>query len=185
MPYPPAAIAAIQTVYPNFIPFMNPIPFRVARGPRPMAGQQPINLPQDIVVDYPVAPGVAPFNLQATQIPPCTGATSPPTLPCFPYQSPTWNPNNQNPAPAFRSIFVPDSQTGQLDIMFSPSGKVIRDAGNVGKIVLWVYDTSDPNGGSMSLVTVYTRTGVITAHPVNLSGSDPYSFIRDGRASGM
>jgi prepilin-type N-terminal cleavage/methylation domain-containing protein len=135
--------------------FQNPLPYRILRGPRPMVGLQPINLPTDVVIDYP-------------------GNPKPPP--------PIGNP------PTSGSIVVRDTQTQQVDIMFAPSGKVLRDAGNVGKVVLWVYD-GDPNASAaaqeQTLVVVYTRTGVIASQPVYVGFADPYFFIRDGRSSGM
>jgi prepilin-type N-terminal cleavage/methylation domain-containing protein len=185
------AHASIVAVYPNFQPFQNPIPFRILRGPRPMPGQQPINLATDIVVDYPDPPPLTfPFNL-----PP--GPPGQPLLPHPPQLELLVPPQagwpTLTPPQVYGSIVPLDSQTGQVDIMFAPSGKVIRDAGNNGKIVLWLYDTSDPVGGAMTLVTVYTRTGTISVHPVNISQPDrtnnniidPYAFVRDGRSSGM
>ncbi len=158
----PGGTAGILAVYPNFVPFQNPIAFRVARGPRPMVGQQPINLPADIVVDY---PSIANNFPHAPGAPFAAGGTLP---------------------------LAVDSQTQQFDILFAPSGKVLRDLGRQGKVVLWIYDNSDPTGGAMSLVAVYTRTGIIAAHPVNLTAVnpatntiDPYFYITDGRASGM
>jgi len=83
------------------------------------------------------------------------------------------------------SLVTPDSQTGQVDILFAPSGKVIRDAGTGGKVVLWIYDTSDPNGGAQSLVAVYTRTGIVASQPAALNTNNPWVFVTDGRSSGM
>jgi prepilin-type N-terminal cleavage/methylation domain-containing protein len=83
-----------------------------------------------------------------------------------------------------------DSQTNQVDIMFDSSGKVLRTAGQNGKVILWVYDpTGNPAAGDQTLVTVYTRTGTIASHPVNVNsnvgGGDPYWFVKDGSSSGM
>jgi prepilin-type N-terminal cleavage/methylation domain-containing protein len=79
------------------------------------------------------------------------------------------------------------------DIMFAPSGPVIGTLGaTTGKIILWVRDsTQDPaNPGHQALITVYTRTGLIAAHPVNQAPGpggfvDPYFYTRDPRNSGM
>ncbi len=133
-------------------PVVDPVPrlsYRILRGPRPMIGQQPINLPSDVVIDI---PGYA--NM---------------------------------PHPPQSSVAVPtDSQTGQLDILFAPSGKVLRDAGTTGKVVFWVWDsTGNPMAQEQTLVVIYTRTGMVASQPVNVGGVDPYFYIKDGRASGM
>jgi prepilin-type N-terminal cleavage/methylation domain-containing protein len=83
------------------------------------------------------------------------------------------------------SLVTQDSQTKQIDILFSPSGKVLRDAGSAGKVVLWIYDNSVPDGGQQNLVVVYTRAGIVASHPAAVNSSDPWQFIRDGRSSGM
>jgi prepilin-type N-terminal cleavage/methylation domain-containing protein len=73
------------------------------------------------------------------------------------------------------------------DILFSPSGTVQNLLGSSnGKIILWVRDVSqDPDQpGEQSLITVYTRSGVIAAHPVDLTSGNPYSFTLDPRYSG-
>ncbi len=63
--------------------------------------------------------------------------------------------------------------TGNVDILFAPDGSVIGQ-GTIGdKLILWVRDvTQDPTAdpanmlGDQSLITVYTRTGFVAAHPV-------------------
>ena len=62
--------------------------------------------------------------------------------------------------------------------------RVVRAAGTTGKVILWVRDPTGTDTGEETLVTVYTRTGVITAQPVNVNG-DPYLYVKDGRSSGM
>jgi prepilin-type N-terminal cleavage/methylation domain-containing protein len=128
------------------------LPYRILRGPRVMVGQQPVSLPDNIVVDSSLS------------------AAHPPAQ--FAGQN-QW------------SLVTPDGQTGQVDIVFSPSGKVLRDAGTSGKAILWVYDSSDPTGGAQALVAVYTRTGIIAAQPAALNTNNPWVFVLDGRSSGM
>ena len=90
-----------------------------------------------------------------------------------------------------------DSMTGNIDVLFSPSGAVVGRAtqGN-GTIVLWVRDTNQDQVSQWStniyltepaLVAVYPRTGFIATHPVNPPGNPggPYLFTQDGRSSGM
>jgi prepilin-type N-terminal cleavage/methylation domain-containing protein len=90
------------------------------------------------------------------------------------------------------SLGLPSS--GNQDILFDPSGKVLGSAGTNGKVVLWVYDWTTGNGvpagtqpgaPEQTLVAVFTRTGNIVAQPVNVSGTDPYANVKDGATSGM
>lgn len=96
--------------------------------------------------------------------------------------------------------------TNERDIVFSPNGE-IQNAGGVGRVVLWVRNplalTTNPRAGTddrttyesageMTLITVYTRTGAVAIHPVNLPagpgpnmGHDPYAYTKDGIASGL
>jgi prepilin-type N-terminal cleavage/methylation domain-containing protein len=85
-----------------------------------------------------------------------------------------------------------DPLTGNIDIMFSPSGGVTgRKLGLTDKIMLWVRDgTKDPAApGQMYLVTIQVRTGFIAVHPVQwpitLQNPDPYLYARDNRSSGL
>ena len=76
---------------------------------------------------------------------------------------------------------------GNIDILFAPSGNVIGDQAGTDKIILWVCDTSlanPPWDGEPTLITVYTRTGLVAPVPVDPDGvnypgnplSTPYSF---------
>lgn len=73
------------------------------------------------------------------------------------------------------------------DILFSPSGQVLGPAGADGKIILWVREDSPEglNSDQQSLIVIFTRSGMIAAYPVDLSGTDPYAFTRDPRATGL
>lgn len=84
---------------------------------------------------------------------------------------------------------------GPYDILFEPSGNI---AGGFDKFILWVRDTNldDTAPGDQTLVTIYCRTGLIAAHPVDPTPDpnpmppthvylDPYAFTRDGRSSGL
>jgi hypothetical protein len=107
--------------------------------------------------------------------------------------------------------------TQPFKILFDPKGQVIGQEGRAGnRICLWVRDVSnnvfpnsfndrnatDPNvlpPGDNSLITIYTRTGLITAHPIDDSKDaagnylrlrpgptwNPFYFTQDGRSSGM
>jgi prepilin-type N-terminal cleavage/methylation domain-containing protein len=78
---------------------------------------------------------------------------------------------------------------GNIDILFSPSGNVIGDQAGTDKVILWVCDTSlanTPWDGEPTLITVYTRSGLVAPVPVDPDGinyngttnktSTPYSF---------
>jgi hypothetical protein len=78
---------------------------------------------------------------------------------------------------------VPGS--GVVDLTFNPSGQAsIAGGRTMGTVIFWVRGTQ-PGDTEQTLVVVYTTTGMIAAHPVGTSGADPYSFTRDGRASGL
>jgi prepilin-type N-terminal cleavage/methylation domain-containing protein len=78
------------------------------------------------------------------------------------------------------------SRLPSLDLMFAPSGAMIVQGQN-GTAIMWVRDTSldKPTDGDPILITVYTRTGLIAAHPINPDPSDYYLYTRDGRSSGL
>jgi prepilin-type N-terminal cleavage/methylation domain-containing protein len=84
-----------------------------------------------------------------------------------------------------------DPYNGTIDILFSPNGGLTGravTASNSNKVILYVRDVTldSPTEGGPTLLTIYNRTGLIAAHPVNTNpGADPYSFTRDGRSSGL
>jgi len=126
--------------------------YRIIRAARPVAGEDTIFLPDDVIVDM-------------------GSAGNPPTG-----------------CPG--SIITPDTRpTGLVyyDILFSPSGAVLGPAANSGKIILWVRDThenyaTDPDE---SLITIYTRSGLIASYPVDTSSTNPYSFTQNPAAGGL
>jgi prepilin-type N-terminal cleavage/methylation domain-containing protein len=83
-----------------------------------------------------------------------------------------------------------DSNQAQpfADIMLAPSGEMMA-AGQNGTAILWIRDASldKVTDGDPVLITVYTRTGLIAAHPINPDSSlgDYYLYTRDGRSSGL
>ncbi len=96
-----------------------------------------------------------------------------------------------NASPKQGSLITPDTD-GNVEILFDPSGKVLRASGTQGKVVLWVKDVSgDPLATDQTLIAVYTRTGLIASQPVNLNpnvGTPQnyyYAFVTDGATSGM
>jgi len=91
--------------------------------------------------------------------------------------------------------YLSDNTTVEsYDIVFGPAGNIIGPQMGTDSIILWVRDvTQKMNEGEPTLITIYSRTGAIEAHPVNFSGYDellappfpaPYTFTRDGRSSG-
>jgi prepilin-type N-terminal cleavage/methylation domain-containing protein len=103
--------------------------------------------------------------------------------------------------PSWYRLYPPANTggNGPFDILFAPSGQVVGFSG-VSRICLWVRDVSlpDPGPGAMppgenTLITIYTRTGHVTAHPVcddQISGTltpgstwNPFKFTQDGLSS--
>jgi prepilin-type N-terminal cleavage/methylation domain-containing protein len=81
---------------------------------------------------------------------------------------------------------LPSTLAANSNILFLPSGAVRHTGFGMNKIMLWVHDTTDPTpNGQHTLITVYTSTGLIAAHPIDTSSGDAYSFTRDGRSSGI
>lgn len=119
--------------------------FRFIRQPKPLMGEDVLELPSDIVIWLQHAG--APVSLGLTAQPP-------------------------------------------FDVTFSPGGPV--QPARQGRIVLWVrhypLDERDPVGDP-TLITIYSRTGAIAAHPVfgnpNVPAADSYRFTQDGRNSGL
>jgi prepilin-type N-terminal cleavage/methylation domain-containing protein len=86
-----------------------------------------------------------------------------------------------------QSVIVPDSVTGQLDILISPTGQVTRSNQTLGKLMLWVRDANPTRvTGEQYLVVINTKTGLVGTYPVDITvGGDPYSYTKSGRGSGM
>jgi prepilin-type N-terminal cleavage/methylation domain-containing protein len=151
-----------------------PVTYLISRGTRLLAGEETLQMPQDVVIDM----------------------------------RSNWS--------------VPSvAAGGHLDILFSPTGGLVADPNNSAgtsaeKIILWVRDVPqnadatafpDPRGTPLgtpptdpkslpteqSLIVVYSRTGLIAAHPpaMNPANADladpinPYQFAQDGQSSGL
>ncbi len=148
---------------------------RFFRKARPIMGEQPLQLPVGIGID---------ISRDVT-------ATNPSWYRFFP---PLGNTGGSNP----------------FDILFAPNGQVIGYEGLLGsRICLWVRDVTDNDPlptfaagtqatdptklppGDNALVTVYTRTGQVSWHPVDPSGLtpgsnwNPFRFTQDGISSGQ
>jgi prepilin-type N-terminal cleavage/methylation domain-containing protein len=80
-----------------------------------------------------------------------------------------------------------DPVTGNLDILFAPSGALVGRGQGSDRVILWVRDATQASvfDGEPTLVTVYGRTGFIAAQPVDPTSGNPYSYTLDGRASGF
>jgi hypothetical protein len=114
---------------------------------------------------------------------------------------------------SYGSALPVNSATNNIEIVFSPAGQVMGLGSGADKIQIWLRDTSadsttsvsaspplDPTKtflGDQVIVTVFVRTGAISANTVDttLDGlphgvtgqqyKDPYAFTRDGRSSGL
>ncbi len=88
----------------------------------------------------------------------------------------------QEPAP---------SNAPYVDIVFTPFGCLSANNWPGDKVILWVRDVNltDPTKGSPTLIVIYVRTGLIAAHPVDITGypnmTNPYTFANDPRTSGL
>jgi hypothetical protein len=142
--------------------------YRILRGPRAMPGEPVLTLPKDVGIDISREPGPA-------------GSI------------PNWYrlfPGSANSA-----------QANPFDILFDPSGRVIGAESTLGsRICLWVRDISQNYGptqmpdGDNTLITIYTRTGQISAHPIDPTGLNyppsstnpwnPFRFTQDAKSSG-
>jgi prepilin-type N-terminal cleavage/methylation domain-containing protein len=175
-PYPiQLPIVPLGSPQPRQYPKEPPPPteaYRILRSARPMPGEPLLTLPKDVGIDI-SREYVAPSN------------------PRLPY---------------WYRLFPPNGNTGgngPFDILFEPSGRVIGFESTLGnRICLWVRDISTDVGptqmpdGENSLITIYTRTGQVTAHPVDPSGIlqintatdntlwNPFRFTQDGKSSG-
>ncbi len=144
--------------------------FRFVRQPRPLVGEPTLQLPRDMVVDLP--PGV---NLN----PPYDPANAS-------------NPSNAPLSQAYGGTVLPGlGQIDQLDILFSPRGQLQGSNSRDGKTILRIRNgTRGQFDGDQLLVVIYTRSGIISTHPVDVTPNaqgqlDPYSFVRDGESSGF
>jgi len=141
-------------------------PYRIIRSPRPVAGEDGLTLPLNVAIQV-IAPsqhGYTGGTPAPNYDPPATVTPPPPPPPGTPVPPPTvW-----------------------YDILFSPSGAVVGSAAGNDKVVLWVRDVTQPNvaDNNAVLVCIYTRSGLIAAHPVDVTpGGNPYSFTVDGKSS--
>jgi hypothetical protein len=146
--------------------------YRILRGPRAMPGEPVLTLPKDVGIDISRGPSVDPSN--------------PNGIPTFYRLFPLGNTNGNGP----------------FDILFDPSGRLIGPTSELGnRVCLWVRDISTELGptqlpdGDNTLITIYARTGQVTAHPIDPSGLqlntqsntqlwNPFRFTQDAKSSG-
>jgi prepilin-type N-terminal cleavage/methylation domain-containing protein len=181
-------IGGYRAPYPNPPPLPTTL-YRIFRQARPMPGEPTLQLPKDIGID---------ISRDVT-----------------------------NTQPNWYRLYPPTANSGgasPFDILFSPSGRVIGFESTLGsRICLWVRDVSindpqpmfptgsnatDPTKlppGDNTLITIYTRSGQIAAHPVDdtkdpttgkyirllpnvppsqMSNWNPFFFTQDGQSSG-
>lgn len=145
--------------------------YRIHRQPRILIGEEPLSLPNNFAIDTRVIPGpaFAQPNIPLNSIIPNNTTI-------------TWSNVIAGPS-------------GNLDILFSPSGAVIGSNAVNSMIVLTVYDTTmivpDINSfiSRIGIVAVQTRTGFIGAYGAaagaGLAGYNPFYLAEIGRESGM
>jgi hypothetical protein len=192
--------------------------FAFQPSPAPLLGEPMLQLSGSTIVDYrepwrsPPNP-VFPVLLDADGYRDWRTPTPPPLPPNTANTGPYWPSTTIGVARQF------DAAGSYIDILFSPSGQVLYNT--KGLICLWVRDPEklqqagfshprlgDPlpygtptqldlrrplfdNAGDQILVTIYTRTGLISTHAVApppyapSPAYDPYQFAKDGKSSGL
>jgi prepilin-type N-terminal cleavage/methylation domain-containing protein len=142
-------------------------PYRVIRAPRGLAGEPPLLLPQDVVIDV-TGDNDTSGNPRTSQIP-----------------------NGGSPL-AVQYYDLLFASSGAVTGVYFNTGSGSTRSGFPGKVILWMKDiTQDMNSSGQSigqqvLVAVYCRTGLISVHPVDTnSPSTPFDFTQDGQDSGM
>ncbi len=100
--------------------------------------------------------------------------------------------NNGGGGPSFLQG-MSNNSNDQFDIMFNPGGQVVGSNGLSGKVILRIRNSARPStDGDQLYVVVFTASGVIASHPVNMTVNQgtgallsPYSFLLDGNSSGF
>jgi prepilin-type N-terminal cleavage/methylation domain-containing protein len=146
----------ITTAFTNISNTAGTYPYRIMRAPRALSGEPPLQLPQDVVIDV---------NGDATASLILSGST------------PT----------GINSYDVLFASSGAVTGVYFNSGSGNTRQGFLGKVILWMKDvTQDAGVGQQVLVTIYTRTGLISVHPVDTANpSNVFDFTTDGKDSGM
>ncbi len=152
------------------IPLAN-TPWQIIRQTRPISGESPINLPQNVVVDLAQV-----ANLVSAGI----------------VQSST-----QIPSRAITNLAGTPSVT-YFEILFSSTGGVINNQGSSSNIALVVRDvTADPppaasgfilDPNTARVIGITPRTGLLAAHPVhsgNQINNNLVTYALDGLSSGL
>jgi hypothetical protein len=170
-----------------------------------LPGENPLQLPQNVAIDLStslapnttITPALPSFPGQYGNIPTQTAGASPLNL-TLNYIDILFMPSS--PASALggsNSVGATGLSATMTVVQTDPSGIIYTTQLPNAKLLLWVrdvtQDASSSTVGEQTLVTLYCRTGFIAAHPVDTTAatsgtnaySDPYSFTRDGRSSGM
>jgi prepilin-type N-terminal cleavage/methylation domain-containing protein len=93
--------------------------------------------------------------------------------------------NTYNPQTQYPGQLPYDPNTGNIDILFGPSGAVISRGASEKPIYLWVRNVNQTvRQGDDTFIVIYPRTGQNAAHAVSATG-DPYAKAWDGRSSGL
>lgn len=142
--------------------------YRIIRQPRPIAGENPVDLPENVVVDLGYINQIAPGNQMTVR--PVPG-TAPPNQQFY-----------------YEVLFDPAGT-----VMNRTSAAIVlwvRDATEpppqpAGQPPLPPFPLqSDPKPHVNLLIAIYPRTGAIAQHPV-ADRANPLLFALDGRSSGM
>ncbi len=202
--------------------------FAIIRANRPLAGEDPITMPDGVAIDL---VDLTPAGQNLSQIVPERYLFSTAAMVTLAAYLPAAD-MTQLQQIAGGSFTPADLQTelsalgligdagtiqlytGVYDIMFGANGRVMGQNGGLGKVILWVRDTSapvppppyplpvpPPLGSAPSppysnplpysvparLMVIYTQTGLIAAQDVNRSNNyaNPFSFTQDGMSCGL
>jgi type II secretory pathway pseudopilin PulG len=149
--------------------------YRIMRQPRPIIGENPLQMPGNMAVQISFIIGT---NTYKTTMPGRTIAGAPPTL--VPPSLPDYP--GSAPPPGYQA-----GPAGYYEILFAPSGAITGSGTGTGNIYFYIADLtqSPPDPARAGFVTVQTRTGFIGAYNVDTASGNPYSFAQLGRESGL
>ena len=92
------------------------------------------------------------------------------------------------PTPLSANV-TPDPATGNLDIVFAPGGGVLNQGSGSSSIYLYVRDITYGSNylqGEPAIVSIHSRTGFISTHPVAVPpATSIYKYCEDGQSDGM
>jgi prepilin-type N-terminal cleavage/methylation domain-containing protein len=161
-PPPTALYVSMPNPLPLDVPFV-PRRYQILRQPRLLAGEQPLQLPQDAAIDLsPFASGPLAGQSHSQNVP----------IRLVPFGDPLAGSQDAKP---------------YREILFSPSGSVVGQGSATRPIILWVRDVSKDTSapGLQTLIAIYPTSGLIATHSVAEDPMDPWKYARDGRSSGL